>query len=350
MPINIRVNFSIAQAAYNPNATGLRVSLSHVQATLYQTPPPNVRVNVTYAESVGYQEELPKLHVPFMFCQYIQRGPIETMSTEVYPELIGLSYTTTAKPTYSNDIQTHTSGKETRVQYWENAKWDFSLQYDYLPNKSPSFQTDFKKLVGFFLSRTGSFDTFLFKAPDDNFVELVTVGTGDGNTTEYPLFRPMGTFLEPIGQVDTANATVYVESQAEHYTIPVAPYEITLIHPQVVALLGVTDGTNVYTQVNANPGNHQFTYDPLTAKLTFWVGNEGANISVHYKWIGVAGTDFSYLMPRTLVFHTTPSIGDVITASFGFYFIVRFMEDVMELDQFMDKLWELGKIEFRSQV
>lgn len=345
----IRVNFHATQRT-EVNDPAFRSDFITVEHVEVQSVKPNVRFNYFSAQRVEYQHVLPQMRMQFFLAQYVQRAPEIDMVTEVYPELRGLTYNTISKPTFSTDIADHTSGKETATQYWDGPKWDFQLQYDYLPNKSPAFNTDFKTLVGFFLARGGRFETFLFKAPDDRYVENFQLGIGDAVQTEWLLYRPMGSFLEPVGQADPDNTTVWVEVVAEPLVVPATPgpYTATLVHTNIDRLNFVKEGATLYTQVPGAPGNHQYNFDPDTATFTFAAANQGANLIVSYKYVAVAAVDYTINMPRTIAFTAAPPITATITASYQFFFVVRFLDDVAEFDQFMDKLWELGQINFRS--
>lgn len=351
MAVNVRVNFYTMQDAQFPSDTKGDAAAFYVMQDV-QLPLPATKLCVSWSsmQSVEYQLTLPKILTSLFLFQYIQVAPEESMVSNVYPELIGLSFSTGAKPTFSTDVQVHTSGRETRTQYWANPKWDFKLQYDYLPNKTTDSQTDYKKLVGFFLDRHGSFESFLFKAPDDRYVENLQLGIGDANTVEYDLYRQFGPYSEPIGQADPDNTTIWVEEPGEVYHVPnTGPYVVTLNHLQVASLTSVSQGATVLTQVTGTPGAGQYNWDPSTATLTFNAAQKNVNVSVHYKWVAQLSTDYTIRMPRTVVMNTAPHTGAIITTSFEFFFVVRFKDDEADFDQFMDRLWELGQIEMVSQ-
>jgi len=59
-----------------------------------------------------------------------------------------------------------------------------------------------QQLAGFFLQRSGSFDTWLYTDPDDNTVALQGFGVGDGTTTQFQLVRSFGGFTEPIYDIN----------------------------------------------------------------------------------------------------------------------------------------------------
>jgi uncharacterized protein (TIGR02217 family) len=98
-------------------------------------------------------------------------------------------------------IQRATSGKTTRAQLWSNPIWTFKLTWEILKgaNATPS---DFQALVDFFLSRGGSFDTFLYIDPTDNAVNNQNFGTGDGVTLTFQLIRKWANFGEAIQNIN----------------------------------------------------------------------------------------------------------------------------------------------------
>ena len=52
--------------------------------------------------------------------------------------------------------------------------------------------------------------------------------------------------------------------------------------------------------------------------------------------------------PNTLVFETAPANGAAITATFEYSFQCRFLEDTIDFENFMQNLWSLGSLKFRS--
>jgi uncharacterized protein (TIGR02217 family) len=58
--------------------------------------------------------------------------------------------------------------------------------------------TELATLYGFFCSRQGALDSFLYNDPEDNSVTAQLFGTGDGTTVAFQLGRSLGGFFEPI--------------------------------------------------------------------------------------------------------------------------------------------------------
>jgi hypothetical protein len=53
-------------------------------------------------------------------------------------------------------------------------------------------------------------------------------------------------------------------------------------------------------------------------------------------------------MPNVINFTTAPGAGATLYATFNYYFVCRFLEDASQYTKFMDKLWNLSELGFRS--
>lgn len=210
------------------------------------------------------------------------------MSNEIFPELPGLKWDTAKKPQWSTKIHETTSGKETAAAYWSYPKWFFTLSYEFLDESE--LVRDLQTLGGFFLSRKGRFDSFLFRDPSDYKVEGQVLGIGDGVRTAFQMVRSFGEFVEPIKNVVGALYTP-INVAAGVSALPLPP-----------------DAPRVYVD-EITPG----FYNVNTAGL--------------------------------LTFSSAPPIGSVVSADFSFYFRCRFLQDEAEFSEFMAELWELKKLE-----
>ncbi|MGD0642294.1 MAG: DUF2460 domain-containing protein [Roseiarcus sp.] len=64
---------------------------------------------------------------------------------------------------------------------------------------------------------------------------------------------------------------------------------------------------------------------------------------------GVAqSSGWSLVTPNSLVFTTAPASGALIGASFAYAFQCRFDDDAADFEQFMENLWTLQSLKFRS--
>ena len=56
----------------------------------------------------------------------------------------------------------------------------------------------------------------------------------------------------------------------------------------------------------------------------------------------------SLATPNSLVFTTAPASGAIVTASFSYAFLCRFLDDSEDFEQFMQNLWAIKSVKFRS--
>jgi|SRR5579862_6054660 len=131
------------------------------------------------------------------------------MSTAILPSLAGLGFDVTRAPKWDTVVQQAISGKETRIARQTYPRWEWTLTYNIL--RSAAAYTELQQLAGFFNSRQGMFDTFLYQDPDDNLVIGQAIGTGDGVTTTFQFVRSFGGFIEPVLAPNyTAGVSVYL--------------------------------------------------------------------------------------------------------------------------------------------
>lgn len=214
------------------------------------------------------------------------------MSELVYPATPrGLTFTSVKRPGFSTLVQLSPNRVSTRVARRKSPVWRWQLVYNYLYDQAENLApgavyTDFKTLMGFFLSRLGRDDNFLFTDPDDNHVELGALPLIESGGTFYsPVQRVLGGFAEDIQELDPNNDNASI-----------AVWANGVAQPSGWALHG-QDGHGL-----ALPG---YSYKGL------WI-----------EW------DDEPEGP--------------ITATFDFYFRVRFDTDEAGFEKFMDDLWVLG--------
>jgi uncharacterized protein (TIGR02217 family) len=122
------------------------------------------------------------------------------MSNAIFPTLIGLNWSYTFTPRFSTRIQTSVSGKEYRSQMMAAPLYDISLGYDVIKH---GVSPDLRTIFGFFLTRQGSFDSFLYDNPDDRSVTDQLFAVGDGSNRNFQLARSFGdVFIEPVQNVN----------------------------------------------------------------------------------------------------------------------------------------------------
>lgn len=97
------------------------------------------------------------------------------------------------KPTFNTIIQTPVSGKsEVRASLQPYPLWDIEYSLEWARGNEQLQNSVYQYLVGFFIQMGGQFSDFLYLDPNDNTVENVFLGIGDGDTTMYQLTRPIG--------------------------------------------------------------------------------------------------------------------------------------------------------------
>lgn len=126
------------------------------------------------------------------------------MSNAVFPTLKGIAWDKTWVPQFSTKIQKSVSGKEYRSSMMASPLYKVSLTYEFL---RAGDQGDLQNLVGFFLARRGSYDSFLVKLPVDNSVTNQLLAVGDGVTNQFHFVRSFGSeFAEYVANPLTVTA------------------------------------------------------------------------------------------------------------------------------------------------
>lgn len=326
---------------------------------------PNMRVRALELEAVtgasvnpsGY----PNMRVRNVVVEALQEILEEVMATDVFPGidpttgvtavLRGLAFDVQKRPTFSNKTATHTSGEDTVTGYWENPRWDYTVTYDYLPDRPVSVgETDLRMLMGFFLSMRGSFKAWLFQDPDDYIVTDGYQITFDGVTTDFNLVRGMGGFYEPIGQLNTDYPLhVYLRADEVHAVPAMGPYTVPLTHGAAITSGAVTVsiGGVALTEVTGAPGAMQFSI--AAGVVTFNSAQASASATINYEYL-VDPTAYTYTSPNVIAFTTAPAANSVAYADFRYYFVCRFKDDMVEFNKFMNELWELQTLNFRSII
>jgi len=339
--------FNISQA--ESNGGNLFASFLVFQPLYMPIGPTNNQASFITVQRAEYQVRKPQFETGFYMTQYAQVAPEDDVTDLVFPQLIGLSWDTEMKPVFSTKIADHTSGKETRTSFWADPKWDFKLTYDYLPNKSAGV-TDLKRMIGFFLTCSGAFEEFLFKAPDFYRVENLDLLTGDGDTVEVLAVQELDGFLMPVGQLNPETCILYLELTNEDHTLD-SGASMTLTYPWQATISHVQQGSDVYTQVASAPGVHEYTFNPVTGVLQFSAAhNNQSGFKISYKGTLRLGDEFSILSPRTFVLETAPPEGSILSGTYEYYFVCRFLDDEADFAQFSTKLWNLQEINFRSII
>lgn len=127
------------------------------------------------------------------------------MSQALFPTLPGVTWPVNRKPMFNTTVQRALSGRELRISYQLFPLYQYTLNLEFLRDTVAFPEAD--TLVGFFLARQGSSDSFLFDDVTDNSVTDMSFGAGDGASKLFQLTRAFGaggnTFAEPVQNVHT---------------------------------------------------------------------------------------------------------------------------------------------------
>jgi uncharacterized protein (TIGR02217 family) len=209
------------------------------------------------------------------------------MSNLIYPNLVGLAFNVVRRPKGNTSVETHVSGRETRLGYWTYPMYEWDLTYsvlrDFIPCPGFTIPSELKRLEGFFLAVQGSLLGFYFQEPDDDHVVGQYLGTGDGTTTDFLLVRTWGdpTYTSPPSAGLPFNSATVTE--------PVGDIDPA---PSVFYLNGLQQLAGAYTIKKPSPYN------------------------------------------SSVSFVTAPAAGVVVTADLWYYFYVRFKDDTLDFEKF----------------
>lgn len=204
------------------------------------------------------------------------------MSDVLFPELPGLEWDLTKTPMFNTKIMQSVNGRELRASYQAVPKYQISMSFAFL--RESKGRKELQQLEGFFLERRGSFDSFLFKMPEDN--EFQCTFIGDGVQTSFQLYKQINTTQIPLQH-----------TQAEQSKDPL-----------------------MWDEVASKP----MWSEPDDQ---MWLLQFGIN------------TNGLLQMPIPL------AAGESITISGTYYYRCRFADDEQQYTNFMSKLWKAGKVE-----
>ncbi len=143
------------------------------------------------------------------------------MSNELFPDLPGLKWNVRRAPSFNTLKKTSVGGREYRAANQLYPTYRYKLAYEFLRDQRKGVD-ELRTLVGFFNSRRGAFDSFLFEDPDDHYTENDSFGVGTGTTTAFQLFRTFGGFSEPVFDLNGA-PIIYKDGVKQtattHYTV-----------------------------------------------------------------------------------------------------------------------------------
>ena len=209
----------------------------------------------------------------------------------IFPTLLGISYPVRKRTNFNNIVQQATSGIEVRIANWTYGLYEWTLPFDWL--SSVAAQNDFQTLESFYEQVYASWAMFLYDDPTDDF------------TTAASALKSVNGTLTP----------------------------------------GIGDGTTTTFQAaRQNPNGYGGTglvtvpiYN-LKASPTPLVYLNGT-LQVSGYTIGSSGL---------ITFGSAPAGGVVVTATFGYYWPVRFLEMNTEWENLAYQLWNTKQLSLRQ--
>lgn len=202
------------------------------------------------------------------------------MSALVFPTgFLGLQFVQQRTPLWNTRVQAALSGKETRINLRSSPLMQFELGFEFL--RDDIAVSDVKRIVGFFNSVQGAYDTFLYSDPHFNAVTAMQFATGDGSTR---VFQVTATYKDSTG-----------------YGWP-----------------------EIVQNFNGNP-------------LIYVNGS-----------VQTAPTNYSISSTGVVTFVSAPAAADVLTWTGSFYYRCRFLDDSLDVSEFLNKWWQMKKLSFQS--
>ena len=117
-------------------------------------------------------------------------------------------------------------------------------------------------------------------------------------------------------------------------------------------------GTFLYTDPTDNAVSNQIFATGDSATTTFTLARSLGGFLEPVGWVTnvsqvtlagvVQPAGWALSAPNSLVFSTPPATGALIGASFVYAFLCRFTDDAVDFEQFMQNLWRVDSLKFRS--
>lgn len=140
------------------------------------------------------------------------------MSNALFPSLPGMTWNIKKTPEWNTIIQRSVSLNELRGSYTTAPVYNITLTFDVLRQGGSYSELD--TLMGFFLARRGSFDSFLLADPSADSASAQSFGIGDGVEVDFQLQSTMGGYTEAVANIGVAPA-IYANGvlQVSGYTV-----------------------------------------------------------------------------------------------------------------------------------
>lgn len=282
------------------------------------------------------------------------------MSNALYPVNIkGLTWTILRTPQFNTIVQKSAAGYTVTIDQSQNPIWHNVLIYEYLYGNFPSPNnivpnqpfSDIDTLTGFFLARYGKFDDFLF--PDPTF--YTASGIQSGVWQPLRVFPAKSVIIDGNGHAQlvtsaagTSGATYPAFSTTGGVTVDGTlnwtdkGYFPTGWPNAPVTLPVVQDASgNYYSPIQRSIGGlyQEDITDLVPNTLQVYVAG-GATSAYTIGGPGLAVPGASYMGLYLSWGAAAPT--QPVTATFNFYFRMRFEEDNQDFEQWAQQLYTIG--------
>jgi hypothetical protein len=126
------------------------------------------------------------------------------MSNFLFPKnLTGYQWDGTKKPVFNNVTHAPTNGRDVTLSLYSQPVYEFVLHNGWLT------KADKNTLINFFISRGGSFDSFLYD-DEDSAISHSVFAVGDGVMTDFQLTKVTNLAIETVNNC-AANPSIYLD-------------------------------------------------------------------------------------------------------------------------------------------
>jgi hypothetical protein len=243
------------------------------------------------------------------------------MSLDLYPVFLstpgwGLTFTVMRTPEFSTTLQDAPNGFQVRIENWQAPKWHWQLLYDYLADNNAIYNappspfnntTAFREMLGFFIAKLGSGQSFLF-------YDTIFNSIGPGLISAAP---------NPLAQLQLVN------DGAGNYYSP--------IQFHIGGQSGTDQSYGSYVDVTDLQPNGGADHSALSVYANGSLLTYGSQYTLNGPGLTIPGGSWPGLY---LSFVGTPT--GPITVTCSFYFRVMFEMDSLDIEQFLGFVHTIG--------
>lgn len=191
------------------------------------------------------------------------------MSNEVFPTLAGVAWDQKKVPIFKTISHRAVSGVESRLSLYQYPLYRYTLSYNVL--RDTAAKADLKTLMGFYMSRYGAWDDFLYLDPSDSLITGATLTLITELT--YQLGRTYGGFYEPCMDIIPAGSPLPVLKIYANGVLLEAGYSVN-----------TATGVVTFTSAPAAPVTADFSFYHRVRFIEYGEGDEGFNNFMYQLW------------------------------------------------------------------